>query len=178
MRRLSIVLLVMLATASGAGVSAEVVEVSETAFFVRNHAEISASPQQVYAALTGEIAEWWDGAHSFSGDAGNLSLDARPGGCFCERLPDGGGVQHLTVVFASPGKELRLSGGLGPLLEGAVVGTMIWRLTQSAGATDVELSYRVSGSWPGGLATLAEPVDGVLRAQLLRLERFVEGGRP
>jgi hypothetical protein len=176
MRALCVVFIAVLLAGAGPRVSADVVEVSDTAFFVRNKVAMAASPQQVYDALTGEIAEWWDGAHSISGDAANLSLDPRPGGCFCERLPAGGGVRHLTVLFASPGKELRLSGGLGPLQEGAVVGMMIWRLARSGGATEVELSYRVSGSWPGGLGTMAEPVDGVLREQLLRLKSFVEAG--
>jgi hypothetical protein len=35
-----------------------------------------------------------------------------------------------------------------------------------------------TGYRPGGLAELAAPVDGVLRAQLLRLKSFVETGKP
>ena len=48
-------------------------------------------------------------------DAKNLSIDARPGGCFCEKLPNGGGVEHARVVYVAPREVLRLSGALGPL---------------------------------------------------------------
>jgi hypothetical protein len=36
-------------------------------------------------------------------------------GCFCEKLPDGGGVRHMEVAYLAPGKSLRLAGDLGPL---------------------------------------------------------------
>jgi hypothetical protein len=65
--------------------------------------------------------------------ARNLSLDRKPGGCFCERLPDGGGVQHMRVVYTSPDKLLRLSGAIGPLQEAALVGSMSWKLQQTGG---------------------------------------------
>jgi uncharacterized protein YndB with AHSA1/START domain len=77
-------------------------------------AAINAPPAKVYAALTDGVGGWWDPAHTFSHNSRNLSLDAKPGGCFCERLPDGGGVQHMSVVYASPGKLLRLTGSIGP----------------------------------------------------------------
>ena len=48
--------------------------------------------------------------------AANLSLDAAPGGCFCERLPNGGGVEHMRVTYVEPGKRIVLTGSLGPLL--------------------------------------------------------------
>ncbi|HEX7915316.1 MAG TPA: hypothetical protein VF497_06160, partial [Rudaea sp.] len=74
----------------------------------------SAAPDRAYAAITG-VARWWDSNHTYSGNASNLSLDARAGGCWCEQLADGGSVQHMTVLTAMPGRMLRLSGGLGPL---------------------------------------------------------------
>jgi hypothetical protein len=126
----------------------------------------------VYAALTDGVGGWWDPAHTFSHNARNLSVDAKPGGCFCEQLPDGGGVQHMSVVYASPGKLLRLTGAIGPLQEAALAGTMTWTLVQAGGGTTVELSYTV-----GGFRDIATVVDGVLRGQLARLKALVETGR-
>jgi len=156
----------------------EVVESTAAGFSVRNVATIDAPAAQVYAALTAKVAGWWDPAHTFSHDARNLSLEAKPGGCLCERLPDGGGVQHMLVVYASPGKLLRLTGAIGPLQEAALAGTMTWNLTPARGGTAVELIYTVGGFRVGGFHDLPAVVDGVLRGQLARLKAFVETGRP
>jgi uncharacterized protein YndB with AHSA1/START domain len=157
---------------------AEVVESTAAGFLVRNTAAINAPPAKVYATLTDGVGGWWDPAHTFSLDAHNLSVEAKPGGCFCERLPDGGGVQHMRVVYASPGKLLRLTGAIGPLQEAALTGTMTWSLLQAGGGTTVELSYAIGGFRAGGLRDMPTIVDGVLRGQLARLKALVETGRP
>jgi len=156
----------------------EVIESTATGFAVRNAAAINASSANVYGALTSKVGNWWDPAHTFSNDARNLSIDAKPGGCFCERLPDGGGVQHMTVVYASPGKLLRLTGAIGPLQEAALTGTMTWSLSPAGGGTTVELIYTIGGFRAGGFRDMPTIVDGVLRGQLARLKAFVETGRP
>lgn len=156
----------------------EVIESTAAGFLVRNTAAINAPPANVYAALTDGVGRWWDPAHTFSHNAHNLSLDAKPGGCFCERLPDGGGVQHMSVVYASPGKLLRLTGAIGPLQEAALAGTMTWSLSQTGDGTTVELSYAVGGFRTGGFRDIPTVVDGVLRGQLARLKALVETGRP
>jgi uncharacterized protein YndB with AHSA1/START domain len=172
------VTLAILVAILAAPLRGEVIESTTAGFLVRNTATINAPPAKVYAALTDSIGGWWDPAHTFSQDARNLSLDGKPGGCFCEQLPDGGGVQHMRVVYASPDKLLRLSGAIGPLQEAALVGTMSWNLQQTGGGTAVELSYAVGGFRAGGFRDLATVVDGVLRGQLARLRAFVETGRP
>jgi uncharacterized protein YndB with AHSA1/START domain len=156
----------------------ELIESTATGFLVRNTAAINAPPAKVYAALTDGVGDWWDPAHTFSHDARNLSVDAKPGGCFCERLPDGGGVEHMRVVYASPGKLLRLTGAIGPLQEAALAGTMTWNLLSAGGVTTVELTYAVGGFRAGGFRDLPTVVDGVLRGQLARLKARVETGRP
>ena len=172
-------LAIALATVTlGTPARAEVVESSPIGFAVKNDAGINAAPAVVYAALTEAIGRWWDPAHTFSHDPRNLSIEAKPGGCLCERLPDGGGVEHLRVVYASPGKLLRLTGAIGPLQEAALAGTMTWTLSQAGESTKVELSYAVGGLRVGGLRDMPAVVDGVLRGQLLRLKAFVETGRP
>ena len=94
--------------------AAEVKSVTANGFEVASTATIAAPPDRVYAAL-GEVGRWWSPSHTFSRDAANLSMELRAGGCFCERLKDGGSVQHMRVVYAAPGAGLRLRGGLGPL---------------------------------------------------------------
>ena len=172
----AVALLVGLLSASHS--RAEVVDSSAAGLQVRNEAVVRAAPAAVYRALVDRIGDWWDPEHTFSGNARNLSLKAEPGGCFCERLPGGGGARHLVVVYASPGKELRLAGALGPLQTGGVAGSMVWKLSQAEAGTKVELSYSVGGYFPGGLARMAPPVDAVLGSQLARLKRYVETGSP
>ena len=76
--------------------------------------DIAAPPEEVFRALTEDVGQWWDSNHTYSGSSANLSLDPRPGGCFCEQI-EGGGVQHMEVSQVWPGKTLVLLGGLGPL---------------------------------------------------------------
>jgi uncharacterized protein YndB with AHSA1/START domain len=177
MRHCRLAMFAIVAAAVVGPANAEVVESVENGFLVRNEVLIDATPFKVYSALVDQIVSWWDPAHTFSGDSANLSIDPKPGGCFCERLPNNGGVRHLTVVFVSPGKELRLTGALGPLQESGLAGSMRWKLSDEGNGTKVELSYSVGGYRAGGLRGLASPVDSVLRGQLFRLKAYVETGR-
>ena len=155
--------------------AAEVLDAAAGGFTVRQAAEIKAPPERVYQALA-EIGRWWDSAHTFSGDAANLSLDPRAGGCFCETLPGGGSVRHQEVVFAAPGKLLRLSGGLGPMQGMAVTGVTTWALQPATMGTALELTYTAGGYIPGGLEAMAPVVDQVLGGQVERLQRYLETG--
>jgi hypothetical protein len=152
---------------------AEVVDAATNGFTVRNTIEVSASGAQTYRAVVEDIGRWWDASHTYSGDAANLSIDAHPGGCFCERIPGGGGVMHLTVVYAAPGDALRLIGGLGPLQPLGVAGSLSWEFEEHNDVTTIVLTYAVGGYASGGLERWAEPVDGMLRGQLTRLGNFL-----
>lgn len=172
---LILIFLVTAVLAAGqAAASAEVINASEAGFTSRNIAVISASPKEVYRSLVERVALWWDPAHTYSKNASNLSIDARAGGLFRERLADGGSVVHMTVVYAEPGKALRLLGGLGPLQAAAVNGSMTWTLLPEGRGTKVELTYVVGGYGEGGLKALAPLVDRVVGEQLARLKAFVE----
>lgn len=162
----------------GPPAGAEVIESAASGFSVKSVARIAASPDRVYAALVQDVGRWWDPAHTYSGDSRNLSIDPKPGGCFCERLGEQGGVQHLTVVFVAPRQRLRLAGGLGPLQETGVAGSLTWDFAVRDDATEVTVTYVVGGYRPGGLQALASPVDSVLNGQLQRLKNFVEGRTP
>ena len=154
--------------------SAGVKSVTPNGFEVASAAAIAAPADRVYAAL-GEVGQWWSSSHTFSRDAANLSLELRAGGCFCERLKDGGSVQHLQVVYAAPGAGLRLRGALGPLQVEGVDGTLSWTLKPGEGGTNVTLSYVVGGYIRGGMEQWAPRVDRVLDEQLQQLKSFVEG---
>ena len=169
----SILTTILLGTSSVGSANAEVKSVAPNGFEVVDTATIQAPPERVYAAL-GEIGRWWSSAHTFSKDAANLSLDLKAGGCFCERLKDGGSVQHLLVVYASPGQGLRLRGALGPLQMEGVDGTLAWALKPSEGGTTVTQSYVVGGYIRGGMDIWAPRVDKMLHEQLDRLQRFAE----
>jgi hypothetical protein len=163
--------------ALGAGIHserlwAEVAAVDRDGFVSVNSIEVRIDPDRAFEGIV-EPARWWDPAHTYSGDAANLSLAPTAGGCFCERLP-GGGVEHARVVFVRPGRSLRLLGGLGPLQEHAVIGVLGFGLEPTDGGTRITLTYRVSGHLEGGLAAWAEPVDRVLAGQMRRLQSFLD----
>ena len=163
-----------LGTAGRAG--AEATQVSASGFLVTVRHELKAPPPRVYAAL-GEIERWWNGAHSYSGQAANLSLARQAGGCFCERWGSHA-VEHARVVMALEDRTLRLEGALGPLQALAVTGILTFGLSPKDGGTALVVTYRVAGNEGSGLQELAGPVDGVIGEQVRRLVAFVETGKP
>jgi hypothetical protein len=85
----------------------------------------------------------------------------------------------MTVVYAAPGKMLRLRGALGPLQSMGAEGAMTWTLTQTLdGGTAVTLDYAVGGYSPQGFDRWSKAVDGVLAEQLMRLQTYVQTGHP
>ncbi|HYF23690.1 MAG TPA: SRPBCC domain-containing protein [Caulobacteraceae bacterium] len=173
------IVLAAAAVASLAGAArAEVVESQAHGFQVKSTVEIAAEPEAVWKALTRDVGRWWHPQHTWSGDAKNLSIKARPGGCFCEKMPKGGGMQHMTVNYVVPNQGLHMTGQLGPLhMEGAG-GGLLWDLKPSGEGTTLTLTYTVGGFAAGGLKKWEKPVDMVLGEQLKRLERYVETGKP
>jgi uncharacterized protein YndB with AHSA1/START domain len=163
--------------ALAAPANAAVTDQSTTGFELQETAHIAASPDKVYAALI-DPARWWSSDHTFSGSAANLSLDARAGGCWCEKLPGGGSVLHLTVVDADPGKTLRLRGALGPFQGTGMDGAMTIALKPNGQGTDLTLTYDIGGYFKGGFGPLPQGADGVLADQVARLKHLVETGSP
>ncbi|MDC7674543.1 SRPBCC family protein [Asticcacaulis machinosus] len=155
---------------------AEVVEALTGGFEVRHVIEINAPAEAVYAALL-QPSKWWNPEHSWSGDAANLTLEPRAGGCYCEALPKGGMIEHMRVVALQPNEGLRLFGGLGPLQFTGASG--FWNLTLKAtdSGTTLTATYDVGGYAKGGLDKWAAPVDGVLAEQYGRLKAHVEAGK-
>jgi uncharacterized protein YndB with AHSA1/START domain len=167
--------LIVLALAAPA--DAAVVDAQPSGFEVHETAQIAAPPERVYAAL-GQIGQWWTSQHTYSKDAKNLSLELHVGGCWCERLADGGSVGHMIVDMVQPNRLVRLAGALGPLAGTGGAGHMVFSLAPKDGGTALDLTYDFGGYAKGGMAQWAGPVDGVLGDQVARLKRYVETGRP
>jgi uncharacterized protein YndB with AHSA1/START domain len=170
---LSVIVLLCACTAAHAAV-----QVAPNGFVVRIDTEVDGSPAKVYKALVGEVSDWWNPAHTYSGDARNLVIDARPGGCFCERLSGGGGVEHLRVVNVQPPGLLRFHGALGPLQGSGLAGALTFRMSPSPKGTKLELGYSVGGFMEGGFEKMAPAVEGMLAEQVARLKRYIETGKP
>jgi uncharacterized protein YndB with AHSA1/START domain len=144
--------------------------------FVSEHVlDVRGTPAEVYAALTDDVSRWWDAAHSYTGDAHNFSMDARAGGCFCEDFPNGVSVQHMRVLYADPGRYLRMEGGLGPLQPIPLTGVMDFELMATEQGSRLTFRYSVHGPASAGIEGMAAPVDAVLLGQLKRLQAYVEG---
>lgn len=158
--------LILTATAS-----AEVVKSEEHGFELRYSHVVPASPMEAMQAFAA-IDRWWDKAHTYSGSSANLSLNLEPGGCFCERFPSGGGIEHLRVTYVDPGKRLVLTGSLGPLLYEGTSGVMDVQFKPVAKGTQVILSYRVAGFANAGADKLAPLVDSVLGGIVTRFSAF------
>ncbi|APE28340.1 SRPBCC family protein [Aurantiacibacter gangjinensis] len=165
------------ALAAASSARAEVVESNASGFVTQDEVVIEAAPSEVWQALV-EPGRWWNGAHSWSGDAGNFSVTAEAGGCFCEALPGGGSVEHMRVVYAAPDRMLRLSGALGPLQTEALGGSLTIELEETDDGTRVSWTYVVGGYSRFPLEQIAPAVDAVQSEQLRRLHALLSTGDP
>lgn len=164
-----------LATASLTAVPARAEVAASTAagFVVEGRLEVSgASPEDLWATFVHPEA-WWNGSHSWSGNAANLSLEPVAGGCFCESIPGArhGSVEHMRVVQVRPGNSIVLRGSLGPLQAQAVTGILTVTMEQTPGTsfTWLDWRYAVGGYSEIPFTDLASAVDGVIAEQMTRL---------
>ena len=74
---------------ASAGAQAAVADSSAGGFTVKVALDIQASPDEVYGKLVRNIGDWWNPDHTFSGNSHNLTIEEKPMGCFCEKLPKG-----------------------------------------------------------------------------------------
>lgn len=156
---------------------AEIVELADGGFVTRDAAAVGADPQTVWLALISP-GEWWSDAHTWSGDAANMTITPQGGGCFCERIPaqekDGavgldGSVQHMVVLQANPRKVLRMRGSLGPLQSEPVSGVLTITLKPIGKGTRIVWEYVVGGYMRYEPQVIAKAVDGVMSQQLAGL---------
>jgi len=170
--------IVAMVIALSPAVRAEVMDSAAGGFTIKSTVSIHASPAEVYKRLVGEVGNWWSPGHTFSGDAHNLSIEQRPMGCFCEKLPDQGAVRHMEVIFLQPGKTLRMSGALGPLQVMAVSAVATFSLSAEGDGTKLSITYAIGGYSPQGLDKIAPIVNTVLTEQITRLKNYIETGNP
>ncbi|HEY2069339.1 MAG TPA: SRPBCC domain-containing protein [Rhizomicrobium sp.] len=155
---------------------AEVLETTANGFAVRETVHVAATPDQVYDALL-HPAKWWNGQHTFSGNAANLTLDVKAGGCLCESLPHGGSALHLTVVDVEPGSILRFRGPMGPFQGEGVESALTFTLKAEAGGTLLTLDNKMGGTMQGGFAKCSAASDGMLGGLVARLKTYAETGK-
>ncbi len=155
---------------------AEVVSSNPNGFHLRHTVDLAVPPDAALSAFA-RVEGWWDPGHTYSGKASNLSLSLAPGSCFCERLPNGGGVEHMRVAFVQPGERLVLTGALGPLLFEAANGVMDVKADRTATGSRLTMDYKVAGFASGAADKLAPLVDQVLGAQIKRYRSFAAAQR-
>ncbi|HXZ68183.1 MAG TPA: SRPBCC family protein [Alphaproteobacteria bacterium] len=151
---------------------AEVAQSAPGGFKVVEQVSIAAAPDKVWALLV-HPEKWWSSDHTWSHDASHLRLDVRAGGCWCETWK-GGSAKHMTVVYVSPGKELRLQGALGPLQWQGVSGALVFQLAADGPGSKLEMTYTVGGFSDPPLDKIASAVDEVLGEQAASLKAKAE----
>ncbi|MBI2261144.1 MAG: ATPase [Caulobacterales bacterium] len=159
-------LLAAIVCAAAGPASAEIVARSDNGFSLSFERRVPASPEAVLNALALPGA-WWSDAHTYSGSASNITVDLRPGGCWCEALP-GGGVKHAEAVLVWPEQRMvRFDAPFGPLQDIGVdaVLTMTWADAADGSGLALKWTFVVSGT---GAGAMAGPVDGVLAEQFGR----------
>ena len=160
-----------LALLAAAPANTAIVGAQANGFELRHTADLPLPPGRALAAFA-DFGSWWSKTHSYSGEEGRMTLDLRAGGCLCERLDGGGGVEHMRVAYYQPGERIVLTGGLGPLLYEATSAVMDVRAIKTATGSRLELNYRAAGFARGNGTQMAAGVDQVLREQVERLRAF------
>jgi uncharacterized protein YndB with AHSA1/START domain len=164
MKRLALAALLCAAAGPAA---AEIVSQSADAFSLSYERRIPASHEAVLDALVLPGA-WWSDAHTYSGDAANITIDLRPGGCWCEALP-GGGVKHAEAVLVWPERRMvRFDAPFGPLqgMGADAVLTMTWADAEDGADRLLKWTFVANGP---GVGAMAGPVEGVMAEQFGRL---------
>jgi hypothetical protein len=163
-----------LATASNPA-AAEVKSVDDNGFSVVHIADVDATPTAIWSRLLSP-KDYWNKSHSWSGSVDGFYLDPKAGGCFCENMLTkdakgknkvSGTVEHMRVIFADPGKVLRMQGALGPLQSEAVLGTLTVAIVpaKSGSGSTVSFSYVVGGYMRYKVPEIAAAVDKVIGQQ-------------
>ncbi|MDP9422819.1 MAG: ATPase [Pseudomonadota bacterium] len=151
--------------------SAEVIGASDHGFEIQHSVNLVVPAAQTFAAF-GRVGQWWGKDHTYSGDSARMSIQMRPGGCWCETLEGGGGIEHMRVTFVKPGEQVVFTGSLGPLLYEATSGVMHVKVDPIAGGSKITMNYRAAGFANGGAAKMAPLVDKVLADQMKRFRAY------
>ncbi|MFJ6025682.1 hypothetical protein ACIQC9_13905 [Brevundimonas sp. NPDC092305] len=153
--------------------AAEVVEKSADHFVLKYNIGLETTPEDIYLSI-GDVGQWWDSAHTYSGDARNLTLPLEVGACFCEAMPDGTTFEHGRVLEADPELGVLLDAPLGPLKGKTTMSRLSIGWSGVHMGWELVMTYVVRGP---GVGAYADAVDGVMRVQYGRLIYFVEYGQ-
>jgi hypothetical protein len=166
-------LLVTACVAAAAPASAEVVSRSADGFTLRFAVGVEAAPEDVVSAVS-ELPQWWDPAHTYTGDASNLSLAFQQGGCWCEKLADGTVFEHA-VVTGITADRVTMNAALGPLHDKATKAELTFGSGPENRGRLVTIDFVVEGP---GLGVMADGVNIVMDQAFDRLIHQIEYGEP
>ncbi len=160
-------------TLTAAPASAEVVSRSADGFVLRFAVGVEAAPEDVVAAVS-ELPQWWDPAHTYTGDAANLSLAFEEGGCWCETLADRTVFEHA-VVTGITADRVTMDAALGPLHDKATKAELTFGSAPENRGRLVTIDFVVEGP---GLGAMADGVNMVMDQAFDRLIHQIEYGEP
>jgi uncharacterized protein YndB with AHSA1/START domain len=114
-----------------------------SALSVQGSVTITASPDQVWQSLTGEVSAWWGAPYVCCDDTTDIRLDLRIGGPLYETGADGTEVLWGVISGYTPGSFIEFSGccGMAP----PVHGTWSFMLEEQDGGTRVTYNHYVMG---------------------------------
>lgn len=152
---------------SASVVHADVITASDEHFILRLESDSALAPDALWERLIVPAA-WWHPDHTYSGDAKNLTLEAKAGGLWREDWA-GGSVEHGRVLLLQPGKVLRMQAPFGPLQ--SVGAYAVWTITVMPADKGSVVRFDVSAVAPAGagLESLAPAVNAVKSEALRRL---------
>lgn len=174
MRRILLFALVILGLSSPA--YAEVEASGASGFSLILNTTVPVPPKDAYKRFV-QVKSWWSPEYTASGAARTLKLDAKPGGCLCEKLPDGGFMRHFQTARSDPGALLVLSNGMGPLNAIGAQGSLQVEFKPQGSGTAVTLRYMAFGYSVNGWGGYAPQSDRIWQTQLQRYATFAGGGK-
>lgn len=159
-------LLVLSLAVVGGAAQAEIKDSAPNGFTLENVRVVPVDADAAWRALVDDVDRWWPKDHTWWGAESKLTIEARAGGCFCERAGPQQ-AQHMLVTFVDPGRTLRMVGGLGPLQGMGLHGALEFRFAAAeGGGTQITMFYRAGGYTPDDLSKFAPVVDRVQGVQL------------
>lgn len=146
---------------------AEIVSAGPGHFELRHEAISPLPPDALWERLV-DPSRWWHPDHTYSGDAGNLSLDLRAGGLWAERWADGE-TAHGEVLLFRKGELLRLSAPFGPLQGMGAYAVWTIRISAEGDGSLVVFEEVATGPPSADLEQIAGAVDYVKSEAIARL---------
>lgn len=151
--------------------AAEIVSRSENAFTLRYAIGAEIDPGDIPGAME-DVGQWWDDAHTYSGDAKNITVDLTPGGCWCEKLEDGTDFDHGRTVSVAPDRIV-FEAPFGPLRGKTTKAELAVTWPGVNRGWEPTWTFTVEGP---GVGAMADAVDGVMQAGYRRWLHYLEYG--